>query len=163
MSNAEFPQKYGVPAPGAPKGKYPTTIAELVQGGLHVAPNEQELLLIPPQFREEGMEVNVLSTQKKYRLINNPDTEYTQFSDWKYIPDGNSYIQYDTELSEFIQQKIEEYMNENPYTLPTATSTRKGGIKIGNTIKMTENGEKLNVALGTTPLTLEGSMWLYIP
>lgn len=88
MSNAEFPQSYGVPAPGTPKGSYPVTIAELVQGGLHVVPNESDMLLILPQFREEGMEVNVLSTQRKYRLINNPDTEYTQFSDWKYIPDG---------------------------------------------------------------------------
>lgn len=88
MANAEFAQRYGVPAPGRPKGNYPVTIAELVQGGLQVVPNESSLLLIKPQFRETGMEVNVLSTQKKYRLMNNPDTERTQFSDWKYIPDG---------------------------------------------------------------------------
>ena len=88
MANAEFTQRYGVPAPGTPKGNYPVTIAELVQGGLHVVPNEEDMCMILPQYREEGMEVNVLSTQRKYRLIYNPDTQYTLFQHWKYIPDG---------------------------------------------------------------------------
>lgn len=88
MANALFPQRYGVPAPGTPKGSYPVTIAELVQGGLHVVPNEEDMCMIPPQYREEGMEVNVLSTQRKYRLIYNPDTQFTLFKHWKYIPDG---------------------------------------------------------------------------
>ena len=88
MANAEFTQRYGVPAPGTPKGNYPVTIAELVQGGLHVVPNEEDMCMILPQYREEGMEVNVLSTQRKYRLIYNPDTKYTLFKHWKYIPDG---------------------------------------------------------------------------
>lgn len=88
MANAEFTQRYGVPAPGTPKGNYPVTIAELVQGGLHVVPNEEDLCMILPQYRETGMEVNVISTQRKYRLIYNPDTKYTLFTHWKYIPDG---------------------------------------------------------------------------
>lgn len=90
MANAEYTRRYGVPAPGAPKGSYPVTTAELIQGGLHVVNNESDMTQILPQFRELGMEVNVLSTQKKYRLINNPDTDYTVLRDWKYIPDAIS-------------------------------------------------------------------------
>ena len=48
-----------------------------------------------------------------------------------------------------------------PYELPTMSESVKGGAEVGNTLVMT--GDKLNVALGTTPLTLEGSMWLHDP
>ena len=88
MANAVYTRSYGVPAPGAPKGSYPVTTAELIQGGLHAASNESDMTQILPQFRELGMECYVLSTQKKYRLINNPDSDYTALKDWKYIPDA---------------------------------------------------------------------------
>lgn len=90
MANAEFTRRYGVPAPGAPKGNYPVTSSDMIQGGLHEVANETEMTKILPQFRRLGMEVNVLSTKKKYRLMTNPDTEYTVLSDWKYIPDAIS-------------------------------------------------------------------------
>lgn len=88
MANAEYTRKYGVPAPGAPKGKYPFTTYKVIQGGLQAVVNESEMTQIPPQYRAEGMEVFVLSTQKKYRLIDNPSTEYTNLKNWKYVPDG---------------------------------------------------------------------------
>lgn len=53
-----------------------------------------------------------------------------------------------------------------PYTLPAMNETLRGGAKVGNTLVMTnsaEGADVLNVALGTTPLTLEGSMWLHVP
>lgn len=91
MANAEYTRRtYGVPAPGAPKGSYPVTTAELIQGGLHVVSTESDMTQILPQFRELGMECYVLSTQKKYRLITNPDSDYTALKDWKYIPDAIS-------------------------------------------------------------------------
>lgn len=52
-------------------------------------------------------------------------------------------------------------LNAVPYELPTMSESIKGGAELGNTLVITDN--KLNVALGTTPLTLEGSMWLHIP
>lgn len=90
MANAEFTRRYGVPAPGTPKGNYPVTSSDMIQGGLHEVSNETEMTKILPQFRRLGMEVNVLSTKKKYRLMNNPDSDYTVLSDWKYIPDAIS-------------------------------------------------------------------------
>lgn len=50
---------------------------------------------------------------------------------------------------------------QGDYDLPTMGATIKGGGKVGNSLKMT--GDTLNVALGTTPLTLEGSMWIHVP
>lgn len=47
------------------------------------------------------------------------------------------------------------------YDLPTMGATLKGGAKLGNTLVIIDH--TLNVALGTTPLTLEGSMWLNVP
>ncbi len=46
------------------------------------------------------------------------------------------------------------------YSLPTASATTKGGVKIGDGLKMT--GEILSIALGTTPSTVEGAMWLSV-
>ena len=47
------------------------------------------------------------------------------------------------------------------YELPTASASVKGGVKVGNSLVMTN--DTLNVALGATPLTLEGSMWIHVP
>ena len=49
------------------------------------------------------------------------------------------------------------------YELPTASATVKGGVKVGERLKMT--GDTLSAemfTLGTTPLTVEGAMWLSI-
>ena len=48
------------------------------------------------------------------------------------------------------------------YDLPTMAPNVKGGAKVGNSLIVTAD-DKLNVALGTTPLTLEGSMWIHVP
>lgn len=45
--------------------------------------------------------------------------------------------------------------------LPTMAPNVKGGAKLGNSLVIKDH--TLNVALGTTPLTLEGSMWLNVP
>ena len=47
------------------------------------------------------------------------------------------------------------------YVLPTMAPNVKGGAKLGNTLVIIDH--TLNVALGTTPLTLEGSIWLNVP
>ena len=47
------------------------------------------------------------------------------------------------------------------YVLPTMAPNVKGGAKLGNSLVIQDH--TLNVALGTTPLTLEGSMWLNVP
>lgn len=45
------------------------------------------------------------------------------------------------------------------YVLPTASTTTKGGIKIGPQLVM--NGATLeNFTLGTAPQTVEGGMWI---
>jgi len=46
----------------------------------------------------------------------------------------------------------------NAYTLPTASKTVKGGIKVGHSLQM--DGEIMNVALDTVPSTVEGFMWI---
>ena len=46
------------------------------------------------------------------------------------------------------------------YTLPAASVDTLGGVKIGDGLTMVN--EFLNLSLGTTPLTLEGAMWLQI-
>lgn len=48
----------------------------------------------------------------------------------------------------------------NYYTLPTASVDTLGGVKIGDGLTMVN--EFLNLSLGTTPLTLEGAVWLKI-
>ncbi len=48
------------------------------------------------------------------------------------------------------------------YELPTMAPNVKGGAKVGNSLIVTAD-DKLHVALGTTPLTLEGSMWIHVP
>ncbi|MBR0287872.1 MAG: hypothetical protein IJQ82_02725 [Selenomonadaceae bacterium] len=45
-----------------------------------------------------------------------------------------------------------------PYILPTASESVKGGIKIGHSLLMAD--ETLNVALDTTSSTIEGFMWI---
>lgn len=47
-------------------------------------------------------------------------------------------------------------------SIPTMSATVKGGAKLGNSLIVTAD-EKLHVALGTTPLTIEGSMWIHDP
>ena len=47
------------------------------------------------------------------------------------------------------------------YTLPTATESVKGGIKVGHSLLMNgEGNEVMNVALDTTSSTVEGFMWI---
>lgn len=46
------------------------------------------------------------------------------------------------------------------YVLPTASETTKGGVKIGEGLSMA--GETLLIALGTTPYSIEGAMWLSV-
>lgn len=47
-------------------------------------------------------------------------------------------------------------------SIPTMSATVKGGAKLGNSLIVTAD-DKLHVALGTTPLTIEGSMWIHDP
>lgn len=44
------------------------------------------------------------------------------------------------------------------YTLTTASETLLGGVKIGEGLSM--QGQFLTLTLGTTPLSIEGAMWL---
>ena len=46
-----------------------------------------------------------------------------------------------------------------PYELPTASESVKGGIKIGHSLMMI--GDTLNVALDTVPSTVEGFIWIH--
>ena len=49
-----------------------------------------------------------------------------------------------------------------PYTLPTATKTVKGGVKVGHSLMMNGNGNQvLNVALDTISSTIEGFLWIH--
>ncbi len=46
-----------------------------------------------------------------------------------------------------------------PYVLPTASESVKGGIKVGHSLLMID--ETMNVALDTVPSTVEGFMWIH--
>ena len=88
MSKSEWKSMMGVAAPGKPKGEYPVARVNEIQGGLRTVDNEAEMTQIPPWYRQEGMEVWVTSTKRKYRLNNNPKTKSTVLLDWTYISDG---------------------------------------------------------------------------
>ena len=88
MGANEWKSTMGLPAPGKPKGDYPAVRSNEVQGGLRSVANEAEMTQIPPWLRQEGMEVWVQSTKRKYRLVNNPKTPTTVLMDWKYINDS---------------------------------------------------------------------------
>ena len=48
-----------------------------------------------------------------------------------------------------------------PYVLPTASESVKGGIKVGHSLLMNgEGNEVMNVALDTVSSTVEGFMWI---
>ena len=87
MSNEKL-KKFGVIAPVTSAGDYAATSADEIQGGYHVVSNETQMTQIPPWLRQLGMEVFVLSTERKYRLKNNPQTTYTALTDWKLLADG---------------------------------------------------------------------------
>ena len=75
-----------------------------------------------------------------------------------------SYIAIGTVFTADDANEIKAHLENNAihnYQLPTMASSTKGGAKLGNTLVIIDH--TLNVALGTTPLTLEGSMWLNVP
>lgn len=88
MSDKEWRSMMGLPAPGKPKGEYPAVRSNEIQGGLRTVSNEAEMTQIPPWLRQEGMEVYVASTKRKYRLTNNPKTKSTVLLDWAIVNDG---------------------------------------------------------------------------
>jgi hypothetical protein len=88
MGKSEWKSMMGLPAPGKSKGNYPVVRSNEIQGGLRTVDNEAEMTQIPPWYRQEGMEVYVTSTQKKYRLNNNPKTKTTVLLDWTVCNDG---------------------------------------------------------------------------
>lgn len=88
MGKSEWKSMMGLPAPGKSKGNYPVARANEIQGGLRTVDNEAEMTLIPPWYRQEGMEVYVASTKKKYRLNNNPESQTTVLLDWTICNDG---------------------------------------------------------------------------
>lgn len=88
MAKNEWKSMMGLPAPGTPKGDYPVVRSNEIQGGLRTVNNEAEMTQIPPWFRQEGMEVYVISTKKKYRLTNNPTAKSTVLLDWVVVNDG---------------------------------------------------------------------------
>lgn len=48
-----------------------------------------------------------------------------------------------------------------PYVLPTATESIKGGVKVGHSLMMNGEGDEvMNVALDTVSSTVEGFMWI---
>lgn len=88
MGTSEYKSMMGLPAPGKSMGDFPVARSNEIQGGLRTISNEAEMTQIPPWLRQEGMEVWVTSTKRKYRLNNNPKTRSTVLLDWTYINDG---------------------------------------------------------------------------
>ena len=87
--NDIFKNNMGIPAPLAPKGRYPVTDMEYIAGGLHAVSNENLLVKIPVWLRRIGMEVYVLSSGKKFRLIHDDENEFTNIlTDWKEVKEG---------------------------------------------------------------------------
>lgn len=71
-----------------------------------------------------------------------------------------SYVAIGTVVTADDMNEIKAHI-ESPHGLPTMSESVKGGAKQGNSLVVVD--DTLHVALGTTPLTLEGSMWLNVP
>ena len=73
------------------------------------------------------------------------------------ISDLKQYIENvleDNSITNKIEEIISNYYNTTPQDLPTASTTKKGCIKVGNGLKMT--GEALNVDFSTLPSGVDG-------
>lgn len=98
-------------------------------------------------------------------------TEPTAADNFVYMRVGRSYSTYQAYVAvfcnEFFAYKDGAFKKFDPlaetYSLPTASSSTKGGVKIGNGLSMT--GDTLNVTLtggavlSSTPSTVDGGLW----
>ena len=75
--------EFNIPAPIKPNGKFPVAYSSDILGAMHIVDNEAAMLAIPQWKRTVGTECYVISSKKKYRLINNPTTDDTVLSDWE--------------------------------------------------------------------------------
>jgi hypothetical protein len=75
--------EFNIPAPIKPNGKFPVAYSSDILGAMHIVDNEAAMLAIPQWKRTVGTECYVIGSKKKYRLINNPNTDTTVLSDWE--------------------------------------------------------------------------------